>query len=86
MIKDEFPRHERSYILDFEEENAAMIVGWNEMTYNLPPRGDHVSKQNYTYYTYHACYHLFKPPNLMLPIISEYKVTKPSAWAGMNIS
>ena len=46
VIKDEFPRHERSYILEYEEENAAMIVGWNEMAYNLPPRGDHVSKQS----------------------------------------
>jgi len=43
MIKDEFPHHERSYILDFVEENTAMIVGWNEITSNLPPRGDHVS-------------------------------------------
>ncbi|XP_065920006.1 ectonucleoside triphosphate diphosphohydrolase 1-like [Dysidea avara] len=42
VIKDEFPRHERSYILEYEEENAAMIVGWNEMAYNLPPRGDHL--------------------------------------------
>jgi len=45
VIKDVFPGHERSYILEYEEENTAMIVGWNEMMLNLPPRGDHVSKK-----------------------------------------
>lgn len=80
VIKDEFPRHERSYILDFEEENTAMIVGWNEMTCNLPPRGDHVSKQNCMYCMYYACCHLFEPPDLMLLIVSVYKVTLNKSW------
>jgi len=43
VIKKTFPYHERSFILSYDKENAATIVGWNEMKGTLPPKEDHVS-------------------------------------------
>lgn len=43
VIKKTFPYHERSFILFYEQEDVATIVGWNEMIGILPPTGNHVS-------------------------------------------
>ena len=42
-IKKTFPQHHSSSILSYEQENTAIVVGWNEMKGTLPPREDHVS-------------------------------------------